>query len=325
MEIYHGNIVFSKSRNELAEYKNSYIVVENGIVDGIYESLPEKYANMRIEDFGKDVIIPAFSDLHVHAPQYPNRGLAMDELLSNWLNKYTFPLEAKYEDEQFAKEVYSSFVDDMINHGTMHSIIFGTIHNKATDILIELLENKGLLSYVGKVNMDQNSPSYLCEETNESIRKTEAFIQSHINNKYSKPILTPRFAPTCSFDLLKKLGKLASKYEVGVQTHVVESIWEAEEAKKCFNGCRCDMQIYKEAGLLDNGPVIAAHFIFPSQEDKDILKAYNGYAVQCPDATTNVIAGIMKTGVLLDNDVNIGLGSDISAGQSLGIYKQIAS
>ena len=325
MEIYRGHIVYSKNKDELVELSNSYIVVDQGIIQDIYQELPKQYQGNKVTDFGNAVIIPAFSDLHVHAPQYPNRGIAMDKLLSNWLNDYTFPLEAKYQDEEFAKKVYNAFINDLIRHGTLHAVVFATIHNNATDILINNLEAKGINSYVGKVNMDKDSPSYLIEATEQSLIDTETFIKKHINNKYAKPILTPRFAPTCSFELLKGLGKLAKEYHLPTQTHIVESIWEKEEAKKCFNGCRCDMEIYKEAGLLDNAPFIAAHFIFPSEEDIALLKDNKGYAVTCPDATTNVIAGIAPVGNLIDMGVDFAIGSDISAGSYLGIYRQVAS
>ena len=325
MEIYRGNIVYSKNSKELVEISNGYIIVDNGVIQDVFEALPNKYLNYQVKDFGKGVIIPAFTDLHVHAPQYPNRGIAMDALLYDWLNQYTFPLEAKYKDEKFAKQVYSAFVNDLIKHGTMHASVFATIHNPATDYLIDALEDKGIQSYVGKVNMDKDSPDILVETTEQSLIDTEAFIKKHINNKYAKPILTPRFAPTCSFELLKELGKLADKYDIGCQTHIVESLWEKEEAKKCFDGCRCDMQIYEEAGLLKHKPFIAAHFIFPSEEDLSLLHKCGGYAIQCPDATTNVIAGIMQTGKLLDTGTNLAIGSDISAGSYLGIYRQVAS
>ena len=326
MRIYHGNIVYSKNKDELVELSDGYIVInDEGIIEEVSNVIPEQYKNVPVTDFGDDVIIPAFSDLHVHAPQYPNRGIAMDKLLADWLNEYTFPLESKYKDEKFAKEVYEKFVNDLIKHGTMHAVVFGTIHNPATDILVNELEDKGIQSYVGKVNMDKDSPDYLIEETDQSIKDTETFVKKHINNKYAKPILTPRFAPTCSFELLKELGELSNKYQVGVQTHIVESLWEKEEAKKCFDGCRCDMHIYKEAGLLNQKPFIAAHFIFPSDEDIELLNECGGYAVQCPDATTNVIAGIMQTGNLLDKGINLGIGSDISAGSYLGIYRQVSS
>ena len=325
MEIYRGHIVYSKNAEELEEITSGYILVDNGVIQDVFKELPNKHKDYQITDFGKGVIIPAFSDLHVHAPQYPNRGIAMDALLYDWLNQYTFPLESKYKDEEFAKKVYSAFVNDLIKHGTMHASVFATIHNPATDYLISALEDKGIKSYVGKVNMDKDSPDILVETTEQSLKDTEAFIKKHVNNKYAKPILTPRFAPTCSFELLKELGKLADKYDIGCQTHIVESLWEKEEAKKCFNGCRCDMQIYEEAGLLKHKPFIAAHFIFPSKEDLALLNKCEGYAVQCPDATTNVIAGIMQTGKLLDTGTNLAIGSDISAGSYLGIYRQVAS
>ena len=91
MNILHGNILFSKSYDELVTYEDSYLIVENGKVREICSVLPEQYKGAEVTDYGKGVIIPAFSDLHVHASQYIERGLGMDMLLSDWLNQYTFP------------------------------------------------------------------------------------------------------------------------------------------------------------------------------------------------------------------------------------------
>lgn len=91
-----------------------------------------------------------------------------------------------------------------------------------------------------------------------------------------------------------------------------------------FPGYRCDTEIYEKAGLMDNGPVVGAHFIFPSQTDIDIIKRHNGFVVHCPDATTNIIAGIMGVAALQDDGVNISLGSDVGGGHSMGVYTQIA-
>ena len=324
MEVYRGNIVYAQSEEQLAEYEGYYITVDQGIIQGVYPSLPQQYAGLPVTDFGDDVLIPAFSDLHVHAPQYPQRGLAMDALLPDWLQQYTFPLEAKYADISFARQVYRAFVDDLIRHGTMHAVVFGTIHREAASFLMDYMEEKELSAYVGKVNMDTGSPDILCESTEGSLRETELFLQQHQGSRYAKPILTPRFAPTCSRGLLEGLGKLAQKYHTGMQTHLVESGWEAKEARRLFPDCSCDTQIYERAGLLENGPVVGAHFIFPEEEDIRILKKYNGYAVQCPDATINIMAGIMQTAGLSRQGIMLGLGSDIAGGHCLGIFSQVA-
>ena len=324
MEVYRGNIVYSQSEKELAEFERHYIIVDGGVVQGIFPVLPEQYSALPVADFGDDVIIPAFSDLHVHAPQYPQRGLAMDALLQDWLQNYTFPLEARYADMEFARKVYSAFADDLIRYGTLHAVVFGTIHRDATSFLAECMEEKGLPSYIGKVNMDTGSPDILCESVEESLRETELFLDRHQGNRYARPILTPRFAPTCSKELLEGLGKLAGKYQTGMQTHLVESKWEAAEAKRLFPDCSCDTQIYEQAGLLEHGPVVGAHFIFPEEDDIRILKKHNGYAVQCPDATVNIIAGIMQTAGLARQGISLGLGSDLAGGHHPGIFRQAA-
>lgn len=324
MLLIHSNIVYSKDRNNLAVYADSYIGVENGLVKGIWPEIPHEYRGLQVTEYGDKVLIPAFSDLHVHAPQYLNRGLEMDLLLPDWLANCTFPMEARYADIEFARLAYDAFVDDMIANGTMHACVFGTIHLPATSYLLERMEEKGMKGFVGKVNMDRASGSDLEENTEVSLKETEEFLERFTANRYMKPILTPRFAPSCSPELINGLGLLGKKYGVGVQTHLVESKWEAEQARILYPDCTCDTEIYERAGLMDNGPVIGAHFIFPEKEDIEILQKHDGYAVQCPDATISVIAGIMQTGALLDRGMNICLGSDISAGHHIGVYTQAA-
>ena len=324
MRICRGNIVYSKNRDELAVHRDSYIAVEGGIVEGIYENLPEKYTGAPVTDYGSGVIIPAFSDLHVHAPQYPQRGLGMDLLLADWLNTYTFPQEARFADPGYASAVYEAFLQSLIGNGTFHACVYGTVHRQATSLLLERMEALKLRAYVGRVSMDIQSPDDLCETVEESLRETETFLETYAGNRYAKPIITPRFAPTCSFELLKGLGKLGKKYGAGMQTHLVESVWEAAESVRLNPDCSCDTEIYEKAGLLENGPVIAAHFIFPGDEDIRLLRKCGGYAVQCPDATVNVIAGIMRTASLADQGIRLALGSDIAGGHLPGIYTQVA-
>ena len=150
MKIYRGNIVYSKSRDELCVHRDAFIAVERGIVEGIYEQLPEKLSCLPVTDFGNNVLIPAFSDLHVHAPQYPQRGLGMDCLLADWLNTYTFPQEARYSDPEYARTVYEAFLNDLIANGTFHACVYGTIHRESTSGLLERMEELKLRAFVGK-------------------------------------------------------------------------------------------------------------------------------------------------------------------------------
>ena len=325
MELYHGDIVYSENSEKLNVFEDSYLAVENGKVEGIYKEIPERFNSIPVTDHGRGLIIPAFSDLHVHASQYIQRGIGMDLLLNDWLNTYTFPQESHFADPEYAEPIYEAYVNDMIRNGTFHASIFATIHRDATNILFRKLEEKGLWAYVGKVNMDFQSPEYLCETTEESLRETETFLEEHSGSGRVKPILTPRFAPTCSRELIWGLGKLGKKYSVGVQTHVVESRWEAGESLRLFPDCASDSQIYEKAGLLGNGPSIFAHVIFPTDDDIRVMTEYNCYAVHCPEATNNVIAGIMAVKWQQDRGVSIALGSDIGAGVRNGIYRQCAA
>ena len=324
MQLIRANIVYSEDREHLAVHADSYIAVDRGVVRGIWSVVPEEYRDVPVTDYGSGVLIPAFSDLHVHAPQYLNRGLKMDLLLSDWLERWTFPMEARFADPEFAKLVYDAFVDDMVANGTLHACVFGTIHTEATSYLLESMDRRGLRGFVGKVNMDRSAREDLLEEPSKALRETEDFLEKYSGNRNTRPILTPRFAPTCTEGLIGGLGELGRKYGVGMQTHLVESLWEAEQARLLFPGCSCDTEIYEKAGLMDNGPVIGAHFIFPSEDDVRIMQKYDSYIAHCPDATINVIAGIMQTGILLDRGIRIGLGSDVSGGHHIGVYTQVA-
>ena len=137
VKIYHGDILFTPAADQLSVYENSYIIVEDGVVSQICERVPEEYKGAEVVDYGDKLIIPAFSDLHVHGSQYVQRGIGMDCLLSDWLNHYTFPQESQFRDMDYAKESYDAFVDDMLRHGTFHANVFATIHREATDYLFD--------------------------------------------------------------------------------------------------------------------------------------------------------------------------------------------
>ena len=324
VKIYHGDILFTPSADRLEIHENSYIIVEDGVVSQICEKIPEQYQGAEVIDYDDKLIIPAFSDLHVHGAQYVQRGIGMDCLLSDWLNHYTFPQESRFQNMEYAKNCYDAFVDDMLRHGTFHANVFATIHREATNYLFDKMEEKGMYGYVGKVNMDCNSPEFLTETTEDSLKETEKYLAEHEGSKKVKTILAPRFAPTCSKPLIDGLGKLAAKYHCGVHTHLVESLWEAQEALNLFPGYSSDAEIYERACPIYHCPAIFAHVISPTNEYKLILKKHGSFSVHCPDATVNIIAGIMPLQHMEAEGLKIAMGTDIAGGHGIGIYRQVA-
>lgn len=325
LQIFHGDIVYSSSPDTLCVFEDSYIVVEGGTVSGIFRTVPEQYSGLRITDYGRRLIIPAFTDMHVHAPQFMQRGTEMDLLLSDWLDRITFPAEARFSDTEYAELVYNAFADQLIKNGTFHSCVFATIHTKSSILLAEILKRRGMHAFVGKVNMDVNSPDYLCETVKSSLHDTEDFLSYFDRDSSVRPILTPRFAPTCSAELLKGLGKLGARYSVGTQTHLVESRWEAAESIRLFPDCSSDAEIYEKAGLLGNGPNVFAHFIFPTDEDIRIAQKYSAVTVHCPEATNNIIAGIMPAKLVCRSGITVASGTDVGAGSRMSVYSQAAA
>ncbi|QVK18792.1 guanine deaminase [Mycoplasmatota bacterium] len=315
-----GNIIFSKTFGEYEIIKNGYIVVSGKVVQGVYQELDENLKDIKVFDYGDHLIIPGFVDLHVHAPQFANLGLGLDKELMPWLKAYTFPEEAKYCDVNYAKKVYSSFIKELWKHGTTRACVFGTIHKNATKLLMDLFAQSGLGAYVGKVNMNRNSPDYLTETTEDSIRDTIEILDEY-KDKYElvKPIITPRFIPTCSIDLLKSLGKLAKEYNVPVQSHLSENYGEISFVRELHPDSRNYASLYDEAGLFGDVPTIMAHCILVEEEEIALMVKKQVFIAHSPNSNCNLASGLAPIRRLVSRGALVGLGSDVSGGHSLSM------
>ena len=158
-----GNVIYTPVCGQLELRPGSYLVCEEGVVAGIFDALPERYQDIPVEDFGEKLILPGLIDLHVHASQYAYRGLGMDMELLDWLEHNAFPEESHFADPDYARRAYEIFTEQVKYSATTRACIFATIHRPATLMLMEQLEQAGLPCFVGKVNMDRNSPDTLRE------------------------------------------------------------------------------------------------------------------------------------------------------------------
>ena len=230
-----GNIIYTKERTLFEVMEQGWLVCEEGRVRDVYSVLPEELKGIPVEDMGDRLIIPGLTDLHIHAPQYTFRSLGMDMELLEWLETNTFPEESKYKDAEYAQKAYGMFAEQLKKSATVRACIFGTIHNEATLILMDLLEEAGLHTMVGKVNMDRNSPDYLCEPSAEaSAQATREWLKAVADRKYkhTRPILTPRFTPSCTDELMELLKEIQTETHLPMQSHLSENPGEIAWVKE---------------------------------------------------------------------------------------------
>lgn len=314
-----GNIIFTKTSDRFEVYKDSYIVSIDGKVEGIYQVLPEIYKNCKINDYGERLIIPGFVDLHLHAAQFLQCGMGMTKQLLDWLNDYTFDLERQFQNEEFARDVYNLFADKLIANGTLRACIFASSSTKGTEVLFEVLKERGIGAYIGKVNMDSNAPDFIIESTEESIKGTKYLIEKYKDEKLVKPIITPRFAPTSTDALLQKLGELSNIYNIPVQSHLSENIDEINWVKNLFPDAKNYIDVYNKNSLLGSTPTIMAHAIYLDDVEIDVIRKNKVILVHCPDSNINVRSGIMPLRKYLNMGLMVGLGSDIAGGHKIAL------
>ena len=322
IKIFKGNIIFTKTPESFTVIEQGYIIVQNGKVKEVCENLPIEYKDLEIIDYGNKLIIPGMNDLHCHAPQFKNLGIAMDKDLLPWLNDYTFPEEGKFKDLDYSENMYKRFIKEVWKQGTTRIAVFATVHKAASLQLMDLFKKSGLGAFVGKVNMDLNCPDFLRETSEASLQDTEDILVSY-GNKTSlvKPIVTPRFVPTCSSDLLQGLGELCAKYGVPMQSHLSENKSEIQWVKELYPDSNYYGEVYDKFSLFGQTPTLMAHCSFSSEEEIALMKKNNVMAVHCPSSNLNVGSGMLPIRNFINKGIKLGFGSDISGGHTCSLFK----
>jgi len=321
MKAYKGNIIFTKNKEQFEIYENHYLLVNEGKVKGIDRSITDE--SIEIIDYTDHLIIPSFVDLHTHGPQYRNRGIGLDQELLPWLKNYTFKEEQKFSSKEYAKKIYEKFSQDLLKNGTTHAVLFGSIHNASNKLLIDILEKYNIQAYVGNVNMDQNSSKDLDEKTEESIKKTKELL-NYTKDKSTRSIITPRFVPSCSIELMENLGLIAKENNLAIQTHMSENKNEVKLVKKMHPWINDYIDVYEKYNLL-NSKTIFAHCVHSPKSERLKIKENKAYVAHCPNANFNLASGIMPLRTFLKEEINMGLGTDIAAGHTLSIIDVMKS
>jgi len=271
-------------------------------------------------------LLPGLVDCHVHAPQYPQLGNALDVPLEVWLQKYTFPLEARYADLAFARRAYGYLVEDLLANGTTTVLYFATVHQDATRLLADICLEKGQRALIGKVVMDdpESCPDYYRDASTEAALKgTVDFIEhvhAHPDNGERRvlPVVTPRFIPSCTDAALEGLGQIARDCGCHVQTHCSESDWEHGYVLSRHGVT--DAESLDRFGLLTRRTMLA-HSNFITSDDMDRIRMREAAVAHCPLSNAYFAGAAFPLRAALEKGLNIGLGTDISGGPSASLFE----
>lgn len=318
-----GNIISAPALGKLEITEHGFLVLEDGKISGIFAKLPARWFGAPIEDYGECLILQSLADMHLHAPQYPMMATGMDLPLLDWLNRYAFPTEARFSDPDYAREIYRRLARDLIENGTTRVCMFSSLHRPATLILMEELEKAGVTGYVGKVNMDRNGAPELRETTEESERETLAWLDSCGDFRHIRPILTPRFTPSCTDELMAFLGNLAQKRDLPVQSHLSENRREIEWVRELHPDCSQYWQTYAKYGLW-NSRTVMAHCVWSDPAERAAIRKSGVTAVHCAASNNALCSGIAPVRVLLNEGVKVALGSDVAGGDTLSMFDVVA-
>ena len=259
------------------------------------------------------LIVPGFVDAHCHVGQARAANIRYSQLLP-WLKNVVFPLEIRYT-RQVAKQEAPDFFHQLISTGTTTAATYVTVREDATDEVFEVAKKLGIRAVIGKVMMDRHSPKGLLEKTDESIEASIRLCEKwhRAEGGRLRYAFTPRFALTCSGQLMKQAGIAAKQYGAHVMTHVAENDDEIKRAGELFPKARSYLDIYREAGLLFPGSILA-HGIHLDDPDWDLIGRTGTGIAHCPTANLLLESGILNLSKALERNIPVGLGSDIGAG-----------
>ena len=305
-------------------FPDGLLIVESGKVKelGSYKDLQTKYADIPIADYREHLIVSGFIDTHIHFPQTEMIASYGEQLLE-WLSTYTFPIERKFADRNYALEIASIFLDELLRNGTTTALVFTAVFPQSTDAFFEEAQRRNLRMIAGKVMMDRNAPDFLRDTAISSYVETKQLIEKWHKCDRLLYAVTPRFALTSTPEQLTNIRKLLVEFpDVYLHTHLSENVKEVEAVAAAFPENEGYLDVYDRAGLVGERSIFAHGIQLTDQEFARLSEAKSAIAF-CPTSNLFLGSGLFKIekAKSLETPVKVGLGTDVGAGTSFSMLR----
>lgn len=319
------------------EESSCYVYIESGLLyfregkiifcgDEQKFSPPVNIHQIKVKTYSQDkLIVSGFIDTHIHYPQVDMMASFGDQLL-DWLNHYTFPEEIKFRDKNHCKEVAQFFVQQLFCHGTTTACVYGTSHRESVESLFDIAEKYRMRVIAGNILMDRNAPADLLQSVQSSYDDSLYLIHKwheKLNTRISYAV-TPRFAPSCSPELLEMAGGLFHDHNnLYMQTHLAENKMEVDWVKKLFPERANYLDVYDYFHLTGRRSIFA-HGIHLCEGELEKIKNTCSALSFCPSSNLFLGSGLFPYARVKEKNIFVGLGSDIGAGTSFSSLQNLS-
>lgn len=300
------------------------LVVENGLVKelGDYASLQAKYVGIEIVSYPGMLIMPGFIDTHIHFPQTEAIASYGEQLLE-WLHKYIFPTERKFQEFAYAQKIAAIFLDELLKNGTTTALVFAAVYPESVEAFFTEASRRNLRAISGKVMMDRNAPDYLVDTAETSYQQSKQLIEKWHKNGRLLYAVTPRFAITSSKEQLRVASRLLDEFpDVYLHTHLSENVDEIAFVGQLFPENEGYLDVYDRAGLVINRSIFA-HGVHLTDAEFARLSEANSAIAFCPTSNLFLGSGLFKIeqAKSKEHPVKLGLGTDVGAGTSFSLLQ----
>lgn len=306
-------------------YPDGLLVLEEGKIKafGDYQVLSRQFPNVPVTAYpAGHLILPGFIDAHVHYPQIEMIASYGTQLLE-WLDTYTFPTEAKFQDAEYAREIASFFLDELLKHGTTTALVLTTIFPQSVTVLFEEAAHRNMRLIAGQVLMSRNAPDFLINDPETAYIQTREQIQTWHGKGRSLYAITPRFAITSTDHELHLAGQLKAEFpDVYVHTHLSENLQEVAFTAELFPKSTDYLNVYERFGLVGDRSIFA-HCVQLDDSSFQRLSEAGATIAFCPTANLFLGSGLfnLAQATSVESPVKVALATDIGGGTTLSMLQ----